>query len=255
MKKKIILIVSVIVAIAVLIGLGIYQKIKQSYEELTVADYTVQSEQIENPLSFVLISDLHDNIFGENNKTLVETIAQQNADLILMCGDMLNEDSDNSSAVEKLISDLSEIAPIYYALGNHEIAYMENTDPALVNKLTIAGASVLEQEYEDIVVNGQNIRIGGMYAYAFPVDDRDDISTMPKDVYAFLCDFQDTEAFTLMMAHRPESCVLRTGSKLWDVDLVVTTADKWCCHFWADFGPAIRDGSRSMYMACIKRIS
>lgn len=65
---------------------------------------------------------------------------------------------------------MKKTAPVYYALGNHEIAYRQRKDKNLYQKLQKAGAKVVEKEYEDIKVRGNKIRIGGLYEYAFAVD-------------------------------------------------------------------------------------
>ena len=58
----------------------------------------------------------------------MDKIQKQDPDLILMDGDMLNEDGKNAQTAVELISALKKIAPVYYALGNHEIAYRQRRD-------------------------------------------------------------------------------------------------------------------------------
>ena len=87
-----------------------------------------------------------------------------------MDGDMLNEDGKNAQTAVELIRELKKTAPVYYALGNHEIAYRQRRDKNLYQKLQKAGSKVVEKEYEDIKVRGNKIRIGGLYEYAFAVD-------------------------------------------------------------------------------------
>ena len=85
-------------------------------------------------------------------KRQVDKIQKQDPDLILMDGDMLNEDGKNAQTAVELISALKKTAPVYYALGNHEIAYRQRRDKNLYQKLQKAGAKVVEKEYEDIKV-------------------------------------------------------------------------------------------------------
>ena len=60
---------------------------------MTVRRFQVDLETGGDPIRAVVISDLHDHEFGENNEKLAEKIKEQEPDLILMDGDMLNEDS------------------------------------------------------------------------------------------------------------------------------------------------------------------
>lgn len=66
---------------------------------------------------------------------------------------MLNEDSENAEVPCNLIRQLKNIAPIYFALGNHELSYIDNYHPNLIEQLEEAGAVVLDKEYADIDIN------------------------------------------------------------------------------------------------------
>ena len=84
------------------------------------------------------------------------------------------------------------------------------------------GAKVLDKGYQDIEVNGNTIRIGGMYDYAFSQKTGDiDQETMKSDVYSFLIEMKQTSSFQLMMAHRPDSFIFGNAYK-WNFDLVVS---------------------------------
>ena len=94
---------------------------------LVVRNYTVDvSREKGKTICAVAISDLHDHQFGSNNTRLVEKIAGIKPDIIFMDGDMLNADSANSLVPCSLVQQLRDIAPVYYALGNHENAYISN---------------------------------------------------------------------------------------------------------------------------------
>ena len=171
----------------------------------------------------MIISDLHSYEFDDSNEKLFQLIRQQSPDLILILGDMLNSDSVDSHVICEVLENLGGPVPVYYALGNHELDYMEHS-PQLIQELEAAGAKVLDLEYEDIEVNGQKIRIGGMYDYAFALDGNNtvDRGRMDPEVYDFLTDFQDTDHFKLMLSHRPDSFIFGDASKTWNIDLVVS---------------------------------
>ena len=117
-------------------------------------------------LCAVVISDLHNHQFGSNNTRLVEKISGLEPDMIFIDGDMLNSDSDNASVPCSLTKQLKNIAPVYYALGNHENAYISNGHPDFIKQLEESGAVVLDKTYVDIEIEGIPIRLGGMYDYA-----------------------------------------------------------------------------------------
>lgn len=79
-----------------------------SYKCLTVTDYKIKSDKIKETTKIVLISDLHNSQFGSKNKRLVDKIQKQDPDLILMDGDMLNEDGKNAQTAVELVSALKK---------------------------------------------------------------------------------------------------------------------------------------------------
>ena len=211
----IILLIILLLAVYILISLWV------SVNLLTVREFTVEFG-VEHPVKTVVISDLHDHEFGEDNEKLVEKIRQISPDLILMDGDMLNAESENADVPLTLIEALRDTAPIYYALGNHEIGYIENGHSELTEQLEEAGAVVLDKEYTDLDVNGTQIRLGGMYDYAFGLNGNNDAAAAPDDTLNFLQDFQNTDRLKIMLAHRPDSFIFGDASKVWDVDLVIS---------------------------------
>ena len=172
-------------------------------------------------LCAVVISDLHNHQFGSNNTRLVEKISGLEPDMIFIDGDMLNSDSDNASVPCGLTKQLKNIAPVYYALGNHENAYISNGHPDFIKQLEESGAVVLDKTYVDIEIEGIPIRLGGMYDYAFGLDGNNTALAAPEDVLTFLTDYQNTDRVKIMLSHRPESFVFGDASKTWDIDLII----------------------------------
>lgn len=149
--------------------------------------------------------------------------------------DMLNEDSKSDEVPVRLVKGLAEIAPVYYALGNHELDYIgtaegkkmqkhpENSE--LVKDLTDAGACVLEEGYRDVEIGGCKVRIGGMYEYAFALDGDNSAENLTGDVRDFLEEFQNTDRYKIMLCHRPDSFVFGDASDYWKIDLVISGHD------------------------------
>lgn len=88
-----------------------------------------------------------------------------------MTGDMLNEDEDRTDILLHLVREACAIAPVYFSLGNHEVGYEKTYGEGdLTEQLEAAGAVVLEKEYVDTKIAGQEVRIGGAYGYLLPED-------------------------------------------------------------------------------------
>ena len=196
-----------------------------STNHLSIHSYNFPTAKTDQQVTLAVISDLHGHEFGRDNEALAERIKGQSPDLILMDGDFLNADSDNADIPCDLIRRLIKTAPVYYALGNHELSYIENGHPELVDELQESGAVVLDKEYVDLEVRGTAIRLGGMYDYAFGLDGSNSAAAAPEDVKTFMEDFQDTERLKIMMSHRPDSFIFGDASSYWDVDLVISGHD------------------------------
>ena len=163
-----------------------------SYNHLTVNSYDINSDKINSSVKFVVIGDLHDNTFKDDDRELLKQIKEQNPDFIIADGDILNDDSENSDIAMSFIKRLVKIAPVYYALGNHELEYMENQhSEKLLDEIKSTGATLLEMEYKDIKVNGVDIRIGGMYGYAFDPNGTTKRDDMGDGIYDFLTEFEE----------------------------------------------------------------
>lgn len=60
-------------------------------------------------------------------------------------------------------------------MGNTDIDYIEAGTLDLIKDLKDLGITVIDNEHNDININGNTIRIGGMYAYAFGLNDNNDV--------------------------------------------------------------------------------
>lgn len=219
MNRKKVLAAGIVMLIMVII---FWLEIWISYNYLVVKDYLINIKSENQPFTAIVISDLHDHQFKDNNEQLVRKIEQTQPDIILMVGDMLNSGSEDSSVPCSLIDQAKKIAPVYYALGNHEKDYMGNGHPDLIEELESAGAIVLEKKYVGIEINGALVRLGGMYDYAFGLDGDNTALSAPEDVLVFLEDFQDTDRIKIMLSHRPDSFIFGDASEVWDIDLVIS---------------------------------
>ena len=217
-------IICIVVCCLLIFVLGV---IWASYHVLHVSRYSLISSKVSDSISICVISDLHDHSFGHDNSDLVAKVTAEKPDVILFCGDLLNEDSVDASRAVAAITGLSAAAPVYVSLGNHEISYMKNHPfEDLIGEYTDAGAVVLEQEFTDIDIRGSSVRLGGMYAYAFGSDDiGNTAASAPSEIKSFLNSFCNTSSLKIMMAHRPDSFIFGDVSSVYDIDLVVSGHD------------------------------
>lgn len=215
--KKIIKILVIILFILILACLA---SIWVSYNWLTVSHFTVQSSKISEPFRIVLVSDLHEHQFGRGNEKLAEKIREQSPDLIIIDGDMINDDSENADTAVELVRALKEAAPVYYSFGNHEYSYMEAGHEDLTEELEAAGAVVLNYQSIDIDVKGNPVRLGGLYEYGFETGMQSEEEN--ERAIPYLEEYADTDRYLIMCAHRPESFYPWDMADQWGIDLVLS---------------------------------
>ena len=184
--------------------------------------YTVALQNLSSPLRLVLLSDLHGKSFGRENSRLIAKIQEQSPDAIFLDGDMIDRSADPTDVQEllRLIERLHEIAPVYFAPGNHELEYMQ-TDTSLLTQVAEAGAVVVNDSYADVTLAGQPLRIGGTMGHAFYFGrSEEEFSSSPE--YQFLKAFEDTEVPKICLAHMPDTFIFNGAYNLWNVDLILS---------------------------------
>ena len=188
---------------------------------LTVTSYALTTDKLKQAIRLVHLTDLHNSEFGEDNAELIDLVNRQNPDLILMTGDMLNGREEETEVAVNLVRRLTETVPVYFSYGNHEVTHQNTFRSDLTALFEEAGAVVLNRTYEDVTVNGQTIRLGGIYGYC-----------LPEKYYAtgearyweceFLKEFQNTEDYTLLLAHLPTCWIRNDNLDIWEIDCVLS---------------------------------
>ena len=189
-------------------------------QKLEVTNYTVPLDNVQGDVKIVFLSDLHCEEYGENNAELLAIVNAQSPDIIALPGDLFNRESDDAEIdkVCKFISQLPQIAPTYFSIGNHETDYIAESENSILEKVRNTGVTVLECAYEDLTVNGTTFRIGGVSELAYKgADDKYDPAAE-----MFLTDYCDTKLPTVLLSHRPEAFCFKDACKEWNVDLILS---------------------------------
>ena len=120
-------------------------------------------------IRIVLLSDLHNQVYGPDNSVLLAGIRQLKPDLILAAGDILNcEPKRREDAALSVMTKLAKVYPVYYGNGNHEYRMKLDTQTfglryaGYAKHLRAAGVYLLENEWADISLKGMRFRIYGL---------------------------------------------------------------------------------------------
>ncbi len=172
----------------------------------------------------VFLSDLHNQVYGNRNDILLDEIRRTEPELILIGGDMLigKKNVPREHALE-LIRQLPEIAPVYYALGNHEqrlkydVEKYGNVMYYYRKELVKAGVRFLENESIEISLPGREVRITGL---ALPLDFYETVECEPvcRKKIERLVGSAGTSRYQILLAHNP---VYAAAYKRWGADLVL----------------------------------
>lgn len=227
-SRKRLLFVASSVALVVLVLLELFI----SNDTLKVSDYTFRSEKITAPFRVVFLSDLHGREFGDGNRRLLDKISEQQPDLIALAGDIFNTDADDEEidAMCAFIRGASEIAPVYFGIGNHEHAnpdyWLDGAFDAhrsmLARRIEESGATIVDNEYLELKVRGNPIRIGGYMGYYRQPGMFPSTKEQKQLELAFAADFENTDRFKLLLNHIPTSWLDWDYRDKYPVDLVLS---------------------------------
>ncbi len=179
-------------------------------------------DDVSDKAKIVLLTDLHGKSFGRDNESLLNKIREIQPDIICLAGDFIDEDNtaeDNAEFID-LIDKLTDINPVYYSYGNHDVGYINANGNSLLDDIRKTGCVILEEEYVDLEINYKKIRLGGMYDYAFNQQYVSRDEWMSNSTFVFLNEFTNTDRIKFLMCHRPESFIYDNAS-FWDIDYVL----------------------------------
>ena len=171
---------------------------------LQVSEYDVLSSRLPDGFEgfrIAQISDLHNVEFGNNNEKLLSAIAGMKPDIIVFTGDLIDCRNLNIPVAVSFAQAAGEIAPCYFAAGNHEARIPEF--PELVRGLASAGVTVLRNEKIGLTRNGDTITLMGVDDPTFQVDYITG-DCRPVMTAALTRLMEAEQNYTVLLSHRPE---------------------------------------------------
>jgi hypothetical protein len=89
---------------------------------LAVSQYDVCSDKLKNNMKVVMVSDLHNAEFGDNNDMLISKIQHLEPDVILVAGDvMVGKAGVSPQVAVDFLNRLGTLCHVYVSKGNHEM--------------------------------------------------------------------------------------------------------------------------------------
>jgi predicted MPP superfamily phosphohydrolase len=153
----------------------------------------------------VQISDLHNMRFGKNQNVLLAKVKAAQPDMIIVTGDIIDNEREDIPIAMEFINGAMSIAPIYFISGNHE-ARIDDYDQ-LVTQLSDAGVYMMDNKQILIERNASFIELAGIV---------DPFFTPAKTSLGEL-KLDDKTTFKILLSHRPELIKLYASK---NIDLV-----------------------------------
>lgn len=152
----------------------------------------VPNQSKSSPFTLALLTDLHGCYYGENQHDLVDRLKRQRPDVILLGGDIY-DDRLPFTHTDRLLSQLSAIAPTFYVDGNHE--WWLPTETRLQTLQKLASYHIRPIMGEQIVIANTRIRLFGL---------SDPESGQFATQLQRLGHQAQPENFNILLSHRPE---------------------------------------------------
>lgn len=162
---------------------------------LKTTEVTIESDQIQDEVTIVQLTDLHGFTFGRGNEYLIDKVKAAEPDFIVVTGDMYTSgDEEGQDTAVELLGRLAETYPVYSVHGEHD------NDEHYEARLTAEGVDVLDYEWRDITVGKTVLRLYGITnVYYTDTFDLTNEFTLDQSMYnilaAHITNFEDFAGF------------------------------------------------------------
>ena len=214
----------IIIGILAAAVLFVFAEMYRELHTFRVTRYRVASPKLTGEKTWVFLSDLHNQVYGENNCKLIDAVKNESPDLILIGGDMLvGKNGHSYEPALACVKELVKIAPVYYANGNHEERMKlkpEKYDQSYAlyrEKLLNLGVHLLENE-STVLSDESKVRLTGL---EIPLECYTHLKRreMPEGAIKERIGNQDPEAFQVLLAHNPS---YMKEYLAWGADLILS---------------------------------
>lgn len=182
-------------------------KVKKKF---ITAKYEVHSGKIKkNAVVIAMVSDLHNVSLGEKNSALLQRIKEETPDMIVVAGDLvLGKPGAELETAYDFLAGAVQIAPVFYAPGNHEQRMKLFPDvygPDYLHyeeKVRRLGVTILENTSEKLNIKGEEVCISGL-VIPYGCYHKKKRENLESRELTGLLGQADDERFQLLLAHNP----------------------------------------------------
>ena len=161
MKQKTKILLIFLVALLCVVGPGFYNRLK-------VVRYIIGGAFGSGNIRIALVTDLHSCDYGEDQRELVDAIEAEAPDLLLLGGDIFDDDLPDDATVS-FLRGVQGKYPCYYVTGNHEYWSGQNGFEKKMALLKEYGVVRLSGDMAVLSIKGIQVNLCGVddpYAWA-----------------------------------------------------------------------------------------
>lgn len=190
--RNILIILGVLIVSTVLIVLD-------SYINIDVSHYEIKSDKLNqkyNNYKIMLLTDLHNRDITEK---LVKIVNEENPNIIVMSGDMINEKVDGFDNFFNLCEELKD-KTVYYVFGNHEENMSDEKQNEFIEKI--------KEKTNVILLNNDKVELDDSFTiygfshqvkyYLASTKEKIDLNYIEERIGKI-----DTNKFNLLISHDP----------------------------------------------------
>ncbi|WP_174614424.1 metallophosphoesterase [Virgibacillus ihumii] len=146
----------------------------------------------ETSFSILQMTDLHNKVFGFNNEQLVDIAKKANPNIIVLTGDLLDDDTKALGSVFSLVERLTaNHNHVYFVSGNHDWANGRKAE--LLNGLHDRNVTILNNRNTQIIIGEKTLNLVGV----------DDPSKKHENIVEAFKDI-DFNNYTVLLSHAPD---------------------------------------------------
>ena len=192
------------------------------WQGIIIREYTQTSELVTDKIKVALITDLHSTFYGKNQKKLISKINGYSPDLILLAGDIADDEIPHDGT-KALLSQIADSYPCYYVTGNHEFWTYEIE--AIKEMISSYGVNILCGETTTVKIGSQTVTLAGVDDPVGLFDENEaylpktEVPRRWKEQLEAVVEENNGENFSILLSHRPEQAELYSKSGF---DLVVS---------------------------------
>ena len=158
---------------------------------MVITEYKIKAD-IEKPVRFAFLSDLHDR----PNGPLIKAVRGIHPDAVLIGGDFVHDTERYERGFEFLRLS-AKLWPTFCSIGNHERKYKKDD---LVERVNASGAVLLDNR----AIRYKGVAIGGLTTGYKEKEHQSHWEETPAPNLDFLAEFSYLRGFKILLSHHPE---------------------------------------------------